>query len=255
MKIESLLEIVLPEERRYFGLILLVAALGHLAAFFVFKVPPLPQLRQPKGPMQVVLWGEDVGGSSRLDPSALRVMEVRDPRVAVLPPEEPVRVFAQRLPVLRGLDEPMVAGEMDSWLAMDLPSYRERIKVVGARWEPLPMPVVVESPPALRGSSWQVSGALADRKVVHRPVLGRPEADTALGVTVIRLQVGKEGLVLVAHVTESSGSFEVDRQGLAAVRRMAFEPVAAPDVEAGQITLFWDYAERGLFPEPAGGNP
>ncbi|MFQ3671215.1 MAG: TonB family protein [Verrucomicrobiia bacterium] len=255
MKIESLMEVVLPEERRYLGLVLVLATAAHVAAFFVFKVPTMPVVRQPKAPMQVVLWGVEGEGAGGLDGAALRLMEVRDPRVGVLPPVESVRAFAKRLPVLRGLEEEGEVEALRPLLPMELPPYAERIKVVGARWEPVAMPVVVESPPSPRGSSWQVGGAVAERRVLRRPVLGRPEVDGPLGVTVVRIAVGREGLVVGAHVAESSGSFEVDRQGLAAVRGMTFEPVAQEGLAQGTVTLFWDYAERGGFPERGRGGP
>lgn len=255
MKVESLLEMVLPEERRYLGLILVVAGLAHVGAFFVFKTPVLPWLRQPKAPQQVVWWGSGEEGRLGLDGGAQQVLALRDPRVAVLPPEPTVRAFALRLPVLRGLEEVSPGGERkEGWLVSDLPPYAERVHVVGVPWEPLPMPVEVESPPALRGSIWRLEGALAERKMVRRPQVGRPEVDAPLGVTVVRVEVGPEGLVTGAYVGESSGSFEVDRAGLAAARAMSFAPLPGRETMRGTVTFFWDYAEKGTFLETGGGR-
>jgi outer membrane biosynthesis protein TonB len=104
--------------------------------------------------------------------------------------------------------------------------------------------------PMATKTTWQWDGALARRHPAGAPDLPSPVSDTDLCPTKLRVAVNGYGAVEHVLVDQGSGELgasiakDLDRQAVDAARKIRFDPVTAPGVQWGRITIFWHYAAK-----------
>jgi TonB family protein len=256
-------DLLVPVERRPLGLLIAVSLAAHLACFFVFTTAPLPVLRGPRPPLTVSLAPPEQMDPDNL-PTAERpaLLDILDPRgLAVprtpLPEPDALHSMMWARPAAAPVDKGgSFSPAMDRLpvLREDLPDPSDRLGTMNRLFMPPPAGVVVEAPPALSGTTWQIDGALSGRAVVKKPELARPEVRDPLKVSVLQIVANPNGMVEAGFVEESSGDSAIDQAGLRALRGMRFAPLAAGNnkMQTGRVTLFWDFAEKAA---PEAGTP
>jgi TonB family protein len=255
MRFVQFWDLLVPVERRPLGFLIALSLAGHIACFFLFVTPTPPLLRAPRPPLTVSL-APLAPADPESPPTAERpaLLDILDPRVLAIPQSplpEPEALHALNH------DRPgpgAAPGSEKRPQALDrlpvprqgLSSLSDRLGTMNRLFMPAPAAVVVETPPALSGTAWQIDGALAGRAVVKKPELGRPEVRDPLKATVLQIVANPNGLVEAGFVEESCGDSAIDQAGLHALRGMRFAPLPPGNTktQTGRVTLFWDFAEK-----------
>lgn len=248
--LHQFLDFVLPRERRYLGAILLVSLLGHLFCFVLFKVRVEPPMRPPRPPMQVTL-ASMPPVVSEIQEASVSLLDIRNPSVFAVPPLLPgeekrmmgvPEIYAPPLDLMAGSKMPAGMGLSASLDAVEARAIRsiEALK-------PSAMPIAIETPPPLSGSSFLLTGPVSERRVVRKPDLPKPETKSIdLGCTVIQILVNQNGLVEFADIEESCRDSSIDQMGMNAARALVFTPTVKTEasLQQGRLTIYWDFVEK-----------
>jgi len=264
-QLHQFLDFVLPREKRYLWAIIVVSLLGHMLCFFIFQVKIAPPMRPPRPPLQVTLAAVPPS-VSEVPEAALTFLDIRNPSVFGVPPVLPGEeikmmgrpdIYAPPLDLLAG--SKIVAG---MGLAAGLDAVEARAIRSISNQKPVAMPISIETPPPLSGSSFILSGSLAGRAIQRKPELPKPETKTIQGCTEIRLSVNARGMVEFADVENSCGDPAIDQTALNAARTLIFAASDAADapLEQGKMTVYWDFVEKTeplsiSVPPAPGGSP
>jgi len=190
----QLWERVLPQEKRWLGLLITLSLFLHLAVFFVFRIESLPEARALERPPSVVFISSETG-KSRLDGSdPMMWINWRDPAVIALPRApipDPVPLERKR----SGDERLMTLPELPEWnpLKTGNPGVEQELKSLvnenmgDAR--PTAMPLNVEAPPKLSGTVVVQQGLLKGRAVIRRVELPRPQTKVSLRASEYYVQV------------------------------------------------------------------
>jgi TonB family protein len=247
MMAHDLWERVMPPERRWFGLILLVVALAHGAVVVLLRLEmPMGRVHHARA-RQVTLITERLQSPVLGGGNWAAWLDWRDPSAVALPwtplpapALPPVDSGLPGSPVLPPVDP--ARGELPDTLPGGLEERAGARVRTGARD---PMPIPVEAPPRLSGTRYRIDWARAERKLLSNPQLPQPRTDLSLRRTQLSVLVNRLGLVESVLVLESSGDDAVDQTAVREVRgwRFAADP-AAPELESAQVSVFWDLKEK-----------
>jgi|GEM_PF-6047797 len=266
------LDFVLPPEKRYLGAILLVSLFGHLLCFFIFRIEAIPANRPLRAPLQVTL-ASIAPTIDQNKEGSVSFLDVRSPSIfaipSVLPGDEKRMMGLPRIyaPPLDLLADSKLAASMGLSASLEAVESRASRAVAGARTAP--MPISIETPPPLSGSSFLVSGPVSERSIIRKPDLPRPESKNILGCTGIQIQVNQRGLVEFAEVDESCSDSSIDQLGVKVARALIFSRSFKdnPALQQGKVTIYWDFVEKSspleinsppvapVAPSSGGGNP
>jgi TonB family protein len=249
MTIHDVWERVFPPEKRWLGLVIVGSLALHVMGMVLLDVRWPEGSRFPVRPRQATLMSSAVGWSGGTREGLELWMRWRDPSVIAIPrsplPDPPQmadmrpRPESWELPESLGQAAPLMPEERDH-------SLREEIREWNLlrRAKPSSLPVVAPSP--LSGSRVKFQGSLAEREVIKRVPLPRPQTSESLKVTVLLLGVRPDGGVDSVFVEESSLDSSVDQKGIEALKQWRFAPTEASGNEFGRVIVYWD-----LIAEPA----
>ena len=246
--LHELWELLLPPERRWLGLIVLISLAGHGACFFLFKVQPVASAGLPARPGQVTLIstalparaGSSAGGG-------MIWMEWRDPSVIALPRSPlPGLTGNLRLPQWKQ-EEP--AGAATAPLSFheftpraDMASLSQQVSDDLKELKMEPKGVQIETPPPLSGTIVQITGALSERVITKKTELSQPPADRDLKATVLSLSVNMQGVVENVLVDTSCEDSAIDQVAVRELKNWRFGP--APALQWGKAFIYWHFKEK-----------
>ena len=243
----DLWERVMPPERRWFGLIMLMVGLAHAAVFVLLRVEmPDGRVHHARA-RHVTLITERLQAPVLGEGNWAAWLDWKDPSAVALPwtplPSPALPPVESGLP-----DTPVLPPVNAGWsgLPTGLPGALEERASMRVRTHARdPMPIPVETPPRLSGTRHRADWPRVERKLLSTPQLPQPRTDLSLRRTQLSVLVNKLGLVESVLILESSGDDAVDQSAVQVVRgwRFASDP-AAPELEAVQISIFWDLKEK-----------
>lgn len=248
--LHQFLDFVLPRERRYLGAVLLLSLLGHLFCFVLFKVRVEPPIRPPRPPLQVTL-ASVPPVVTEIHEAAVSLLEIRNPSVFAVPPVLPgeekrmmgtPEVYAPPLDLMAGSKMPAGMGLSASLDAVEARAIRSMEALKAS-----PMPIAIETPPPLSGSSFLLTGPASERRIIRKPDLPKPATKAIdLGCTVLQILVNQDGLVEFADIEESCRDSSIDQMGMNAARALVFAPTAKDEasLQQGRLTIYWDFVEK-----------
>ncbi|MFZ5806168.1 MAG: hypothetical protein ACOY3I_03030 [Verrucomicrobiota bacterium] len=243
MTLQQLLDFLLPEERRSLGIFILISVALHLCGFFLFKSAVLYSKIAIISPPRVTLL-------TFTDPSghASTWMDLLDPRHVAFP----VPTFQSSTIKREGFDEILPTLELP---AQNIPVSAEPISLPSALDDlakraaksivpstTLPMPMVVETPPALSGTDISIQGALSKRNVIYKEPLPLARSSlTLLLPTLLRMAADSHGIVAYVLIDESCGDPEVDLLAVQALKNWRFAEIPAKNgLQWSKVVVFWD---------------
>jgi hypothetical protein len=118
--------------------------------------------------------------------------------------------------------------------------------------------------PMAANTTWQWDETIARRHPVGAPDLPSPVSDTDLSPTKLRVAIDPSGTVQHVLIDQGSGELgasmakDIDQQAVDAARKIRFDPVGAPGLEWGRITIFWRYSAKpreDVQPTPPATSP
>jgi len=243
----QLWERVLPQEKRWLGLIIAASLALHMAVFFMFRIESLPEAGAIERPPGVVFISKDTARNRLNGSDPMMWINWRDPAVIALP----------KAPIPKPVPfEGKPGASYESRALPDLPEWdplktknlgveQELKSLVNQNMETSntpAMPLNVEAPPKLSGTVVVLQGALKGRKVVHRIELPRPQTKVSLRASEYYVRVLSGGAVVQIKVDRSCGDTTIDQQGLSILKKWRFGPVEGDDVWA-RVVVFWDFQE------------
>ncbi|MEM1156744.1 MAG: hypothetical protein AAF649_04435 [Verrucomicrobiota bacterium] len=243
----QLWERVLPQEKRWLGLVITASLVLHLVVFFIFRIESLPDSRTIARPPGVVFLSYDTT-TSRLDASnPMMWINWRDPAVIALPrapvpdpaPLQRKARAHQKLTSLPDLPEWDPLKTQNLGVAQELKS---RVDETMKTPQTVAMPLNVEAPPKLSGTVVVQQGALRGRKVRRRIELPRPQTKVNLRASEYYVQVLAGGAVVQVKLDRSCGDTLIDQEGLNILKKWRFEAVEGEDIWA-RLIVFWDFQE------------
>lgn len=246
-----------PQPQRRLGKFIFLAAAIHVAAFlFILIDNSRPEF--PHGLRAQVTF--DTGSATAsASPDNVYWDKVTDPRLYLLPEpaSAPPIAWADPLTVLRiharpvGLPAPAEIGTFP-FLNQPLPSLVER---VDDALQPARQPFTYQENgvPVAHATTWQWSDALAGRSPAGVPALPSPVSDTDILPTRLRVAVTPEGTVRDVLIDQTSTKPDLDQQAILAAQKVRFQPVNAPGIQWGLVTIAWYYTPKPqeVAPPPA----
>lgn len=242
MNLEEIWDTVMPPERRWLGMIVMLVALLHLLALAWVQIDlPAGSLQAPRARQVTLMLPVHPPGTIGEESWAVW-LDWKDPSAIALPwtpllppalpPSTPALSAPPPVPPLP-LEDPLPGGQglgIGQRAAQSLHTTR-----------PPPMPIPLETPPALSGTLYRIDGLRSGRSLLTVPRLPRPRTDLALQRTVLNVLINRSGLVESALVQDSSMDPAVDMLAVQNVRTWRFtaDPTA-PEPEAVRVTFFWD---------------
>ncbi|MEM6883649.1 MAG: energy transducer TonB [Verrucomicrobiota bacterium] len=243
----QLWESVLPQEKRWLGLIVMASLVLHVAVFFVFRIESLPEAGVIERPPSVVFISPDTS-RNRMDGSdPMMWINWRDPAVIALPSApipEPLPLDSK--PGAEYKSQPL--PDLPEWNALKTPNLgvAQELKLLVnenmERSRTEAMPLNVEAPPKLSGTVVVRQGPLKDRGVVRQIKLPRPQTKVSLKASEYYVQVLAGGAVVQVKIDRSCGNSAIDQEGLSILKKWRFEPIDGEDVWA-RMVVFWDFQE------------
>ncbi len=248
--LHELWEGLLPPERRWLGLLVLISLAGHLGCFFIFKVETPPSAGVPQRPQQVTLLS--AGGADMVAAGSMVWMDWRDPSVMALP-----RSPLPELSRISSLPEwkqkgpesaPLPQQFREFVLKDDIASLSQQVSDSLKELKPEPKGLQIETPPPLSGTVVQITGALTDRAIQKKTELPQPAVDRDLKTTVLSFSVNEEGMIENILVDSSCEDSSVDQLAVRELRNWKFAPVADTPTQWGKALIYWHFKEK---PAPA----
>jgi hypothetical protein len=243
-----------PQQQRRLGLFICLALAIHAAiCLFLVIDTSVAQMRH-ESRLDVAVAAPPspaVGGQ----PADSFWDQMTDPRVFLLPMNSPASLALDMPPLatdtsLSSKTLPPPAPPETYRTAQPAASPLEQ-QVADAMKPPRQPFVYDEAPtPMAATTTWQWDDALTQRHPAGAPSLPAPVSDTDLSPTKLRVAVDASGTVQHVLVDQGSGELgasiakDIDRQAVEAARKIRFDPVAAPGLQWGRITIFWRYAAK-----------
>ncbi|MDX6766682.1 MAG: TonB family protein [Candidatus Methylacidiphilales bacterium] len=240
-------EQIMPPQRRWLGLIIFASLLVHMAGFLVFRIDPVKTRAYADRPRQFKFIDPRLQSEGAMGDNWTQWLDWRDPTSIALPwtPLQEPSMAEVELPAV-GTENAMAPPPKPFALPRDLPatlSQQADRLITGT--PPNPMPIRVESPPPLSGTTFRTEGKLAERKLLSRPGLPQPRTDLSLKITVLGIGVDRSGAVISAVVEESCGDGTVDQSAVQAVQGWMFNPRSGgAESDWGRVSIFWDLNEK-----------
>ncbi|MEM9398874.1 MAG: energy transducer TonB [Verrucomicrobiota bacterium] len=258
MTLHELYDKMVPQEKRWFGVCIFFSFCFHLLGLFMVKLAPVVPDRLIIPAPEVTLavftsefgdWLEDNEGGG------MGWINLRDPRlvsqpIASLPMIEGLLEDTEKMPALQEsestwIDLSQMISNLEEKTIQGLAPASQRALENIVNNKPLPMPLIVEAPPSLSGTSVVFTGDLASREIILRKDLPQPEATQPYGVTIVLLGVNRLGVVEFALVEEGSKNSELDYMALETLRDWRFKE-AGDYLEIltwGRVVVSWDFQE------------
>jgi|GEM_PF-987341 len=251
MTLHQIWDLLMPEERRWLGLFVLLSFLIHFSIFFLFRTPIdfTAQIHRSNPPRITLLSIAENSSTTSQNPSAW--WNIFDPRLLALPTKQDTidphthsnnpslddkyltsLPLPDPIPVNSTTPTPFGKGTSIEQMAI------ESLSLV----QPDPKPILVESPPRVHGTRVIIHGPLSTRGITRRSDLPQPPSTQTLRATVLRIAVDASGTPSHILIDESSGDSNVDAQAATILGDWRFTPLP-PDskgIEWGRATVFWD---------------
>lgn len=254
--LHELYEFLLPVERRWFGIFVLLSALVHLALLVFLPILSIrpEKIFRPPSEVTIAIFSHDFdnwlgGGKIWLD--------IRDPKLLSQPIADlKVPQNLERLEGMSALSRPeMTWADLSEEIAYasrfsTIPSPQDRAYEGILELKPQPDPIKVEAPPAIRGTGITVIGELSQRQILNKVEIPKSESSQAHGLTVVLLGVNSEGVVEFSSVDKSSGNDELEQQARRILDRWLFEEVSdEQQLMWGRVLIAWDFLEATKNPK------
>lgn len=110
----------------------------------------------------------------------------------------------------------------------------------------LTLPDVAFTPPLPLATTMQISGELAQRRLLNTIELPSPQYNDVIAPSKVQALVGTDGNVFSPVLLESCGVSEIDQRALQLVRSLRFAP--APQLMFGDITFTWHTVPTNALP-------
>jgi TonB family protein len=250
MTLHQLWDFLMPYERRWLGLMILISVLLHTVPFFFLRInPSVPHLITRTQPTLTVLSFEPAepiqqewtAWAELFDPRKIALPDLSEQKSEfkmkelVAPQFEDVWNFQQNGPAF-------LSPRTLSLRIVDWPeSLESRASENLNFFSPQPMPLPVETPPRISGTEVNLTEPLSKRDILKKEPLPQPRTTLALRSTIIRIAVNEEGVVMYALVDESCGDSTIDLLAVQTLRNWRF--VANPKqttLEWAKATILWD---------------
>lgn len=240
----------MPEERRWLGFFILLSFLLHFSTFFLFHSPVdfASHIHRTSLPHVTLLSNAATSLASAQNSSAW--MDIFDPRLLALPTQQDAsdpherssnpsldNKFLTSLPLPNPLSVDSAAPAPFGKTANSGQRALESLSLVQAD----PKPIIVESPPRVRGTRVNIHGPLATREITHRTEMPQPQSAQTLQATILRIAVDPSGLVTHIFIDEKCGDSNVDAQAVNILRDWRFAPLSNNgELQWGRVNVFWD---------------
>ena len=258
-----------PEEQRRLGILIFVALLGHIAAFFLLRItyPPAVTVEHPRTRVTLIAPSPDGAESPRFL-GFVSWSSLNDPSSAIFPPDflassNPTGTLAPDADVIPRWP----AASTSETAPVPLSSAFE---ILPDRLAPLPdrASAALVAPHQMPNLSAALTRLPVDHTVVqwgdalssrHPSDWTLPAAPVRLlaesDVTILRIAVDAAGRVAHALVDESSGNSDIDALALDSVRQLRFAPAPGAALLWGRATVFWRFQAAETAPSSASTAP
>lgn len=258
MTLHQIWDLLIPEERRLLSVFIFVSLVLHASTFYFFHPPDLPPRMEKTIHPQVSLLMPSSPSGDVINAAAW--INLFDPRVLAIPSAESSFNNEQKNILHKRQDDTLPLRPVEpipaQYAPVALPSpgnLEQRALISLSNVQPNPRPIIVETPPRVRGTRIQFSGDITNRTPTRKPDLPQPRSPVTLKPTILRMAVDSPGNLVHILVDESCGDSSVDLQAVKILRDWRFTPLESSDsLQWGRATIFWDLQSPSL--ENAGEN-
>jgi len=223
---------------RLWVLFVLALLVLQVAGLFLASIPVRARSSYPKSPRYNLAHGEFRGARVELDDPLLFATAHRDGFSGpawMQPPIHAEKLF-EALPPPAFLSFRQAQDVFPPFQLKDSPDL-----FIAPEYHLTPEPATVQTPVSPRFSTLRLVGPLASRGLMYAPELPLQTHNDVLSSSVVQLSVDRDGTVISAHLSESSGLKKADLDALALARQARFGPSDDParEVDFGKLIFDW----------------